>query len=80
MNYIGVDACKKGWFAVSIGTDEPFEVGIFESIADLWDSLKSNAMILIDIPKGSGPRRYFGCDRTGGYGIRRYECTGLDSG
>ena len=62
MKYIGVDACKKGWFAVSIGTDERFEIGIFETIVDLWNSLQSNALILIDIPIGlpdTGKRR---CD------------------
>ena len=52
MQYIGVDACKKGWFAVSIGTAGRFEIGIFETIADLWKSLKGNTLILIDIPIG----------------------------
>ena len=52
MLYIGVDACRKGWFAVSIGTDKRFKIGIFETITDFWNSLKSNALILIDIPIG----------------------------
>ncbi len=52
MQYIGVDACKKGWFAVSMGTDNRFKIGIFETIADFWKSLKGNALILIDIPIG----------------------------
>ena len=52
MLYIGIDACKKGWFAVSIGTNKHFKIGIFETIADFWNSLKSNALILIDIPIG----------------------------
>ena len=44
MQFIGVDACKKGWFAVSMGTDNRFRIGIFETIADFWKSLKSNAL------------------------------------
>ncbi|MBW2409782.1 MAG: DUF429 domain-containing protein [Deltaproteobacteria bacterium] len=52
MQYIGVDACKRGWFAVSIGTDERYRIGIFETIADLWSSVKSDVLILIDIPVG----------------------------
>ena len=52
MQFIGIDACKKGWFAVSIATDKRFTIGIFETIADFWNSLKSNALILIDIPIG----------------------------
>jgi predicted RNase H-like nuclease len=62
MQYIGVDACKKGWFAVSIGPDGRSEIGIFETIGDLWDALQCNALILIDIPIGlpdDGKRR---CD------------------
>ncbi len=52
MLYIGVDACRKGWFAVSIGTDKRFKIGIFETITDFWNSLKSKSLILIDIPIG----------------------------
>jgi predicted RNase H-like nuclease len=52
MKYIGIDACKKGWFAVSIGTDKRFKIGVFETIADFWNSIKSNTLILIDIPIG----------------------------
>jgi predicted RNase H-like nuclease len=62
MKYIGVDACKKGWFAVSINPVERCEIGIFETFGDLWNSLKGNALILVDIPIGlsdSGKRR---CD------------------
>lgn len=53
MQYIGVDGCRKGWFAVSIGSDgRRFEIGIFETIGDLWNSLQNSALILIDIPIG----------------------------
>ena len=62
MKYIGADACKMGWFAVSIETGNRYKIGIFETLADLWSSLKSNVPILIDIPIGlpvSGKRQ---CD------------------
>jgi predicted RNase H-like nuclease len=52
MNYIGVDACKKGWFAVSIVPNDAWEIGIFDSIGDLWNACQHNALILIDIPIG----------------------------
>jgi predicted RNase H-like nuclease len=62
MKTIGVDACKKGWFAVSINSDNAWEIGIFDSIGDLWNASQNNALILIDIPIGlpdNGKRR---CD------------------
>jgi predicted RNase H-like nuclease len=29
MNAVGVDACKKGWFAVCLGSDERWAIEIF---------------------------------------------------
>ena len=31
MKYIGVDACKKGWFAVCLESDERWAIEIFDS-------------------------------------------------
>lgn len=62
MNYIGVDACKKGWFAVSLGEYNDWEIGIYETIGGLWDACQGKTLILIDIPIGlpeNGKRR---CD------------------
>ena len=62
MQYIGVDACKKGWFAVSINPVEGCEIGIFETFGDLWNSFQGKALVLVDIPIGlpdSGKRQ---CD------------------
>jgi predicted RNase H-like nuclease len=52
MKYIGVDACRKGWFAVSMGPNNVWEIGIFDSIGDLLNACQRNALILIDIPIG----------------------------
>jgi predicted RNase H-like nuclease len=52
MKSVGVDACKKGWFAVSIDSNDTWEIGIFDAIGDLWNECQNNALILIDIPIG----------------------------
>jgi predicted RNase H-like nuclease len=60
MRYIGVDACKKGWFAVCLKPDKRWAIEIFESIDDLWNVFQKESLILIDIPiglPGSGKRR-----------------------
>jgi len=36
--YIGVDGCKAGWFFTAIGPDNDVELGIFESIENLWQT------------------------------------------
>ena len=62
MKYIGVDACKKGWFAVCLEPDKRWAIGIFNSIGNLWRRFEKDSLILIDIPiglPGSGKRR---CD------------------
>ena len=50
MKYIGVDACKKGWFAVCLESDERRAIEIFDSIENLWNRFQKNSLILIDIP------------------------------
>ena len=37
MKYIGVDACKKGWFAVCFEPDKRWTIEIFDSIDNLWN-------------------------------------------
>jgi predicted RNase H-like nuclease len=63
MNYIGVDACKKGWFAVSINPPGAgCKIGLFETFGDLWNSIQGKVLVLVDIPIGlpdSGKRQ---CD------------------
>lgn len=64
MVYIGVDACKAGWFAVVLSEGNNWKVDIFSDIFTLWNQHKGAELILIDIPIGlreeSGIRRL--CD------------------
>lgn len=50
--YIGVDGCKAGWFFVAIGPGDELELGIFETILQLWQTYSTAKWILIDIPIG----------------------------
>jgi predicted RNase H-like nuclease len=62
MKYIGVDACRKGWFTVCFDPYKRWTIGIFDSIDNLWKMFHMDCLILIDIPiglPGSGKRR---CD------------------
>lgn len=52
MDYIGVDACKKGWFAVTLIDNISWKVNIFPNISSLWNQCKDSRLILIDIPIG----------------------------
>ncbi|MBN2089038.1 DUF429 domain-containing protein [candidate division KSB1 bacterium] len=62
MNYIGVDGCPKGWFAVSIGEHDHYEINLFDHIETLWQQYKNSALILIDIPIGLPHWRSRLCD------------------
>ena len=62
MYVVGVDACKKGWFAVALDRRGNWKIGIFKTIDDFWSAFQNVSLILIDIPIGlpySGKRR---CD------------------
>jgi predicted RNase H-like nuclease len=62
MKFVGVDACKKGWFGVSIDRDKSWDIAIFASVRDLWNAWQPVGLLLIDIPIGlpdNGKRR---CD------------------
>ena len=50
--YIGVDGCKAGWFCAAIGPGDDVEIGIFETIENLWQTYSEAKWILIDIPIG----------------------------
>ena len=50
--YIGVDACKAGWFAVMLTEEGTWKVNIFPNIFNLWNQSKEARLILIDIPIG----------------------------
>jgi predicted RNase H-like nuclease len=52
MNFVGVDACKKGWFAVALDRQCIWDIEIFKRI-DVWGSAFQNASIIfIDMPIG----------------------------
>ena len=52
MVYVGVDACKAGWFAVVLQEENKWEFGVFPDISVLWNQYRQARLILIDIPIG----------------------------
>jgi predicted RNase H-like nuclease len=52
MFYVGVDACKGGWFAVKLDDKTNWSVSVFKTIDELWQTYKHAKLILIDIPIG----------------------------
>jgi len=52
MVYIGVDACKAGWFVVVLHGENAWDVGVFPDISGLWNQYRHARLILIDIPVG----------------------------
>lgn len=48
---VGVDGCKKGWFYVQLGNDEPV-FGVVAELSLLLDSLPTDSVVLVDIPIG----------------------------
>lgn len=52
MVYIGVDACKAGWFAVVLAEGTNWKANIFPDISSLWNQCKDARLILIDVPIG----------------------------
>ena len=58
MIFLGVDGCKKGWFAVKLTDGVEWQIRVFEDIYTLWATNHDAAVILIDVPIGlidSGP-------------------------
>ena len=52
MNFAGVDACKKGWFAVALDRQGNWDIGIFKDVVDFWSEFQNVSLVLIDIPIG----------------------------
>ncbi|AKB84510.1 DUF429 domain-containing protein [Methanococcoides methylutens] len=52
MNFIGVDGCKGGWFAIRFSETNDIDVEVFSNISNLWEKYNENSLILIDIPIG----------------------------
>lgn len=52
MNFVGVDGCRGGWFAVSLGSDKNWAIDVYKTIDVLWETVKPMSMMFIDIPIG----------------------------
>lgn len=52
MNFVGVDGCSSGWFAVQLSNKEGFEFGVYPDISSIWNKYHYDSLILIDIPIG----------------------------
>ena len=63
--HIGVDGCKAGWFFVALGPGDDMEIGIFETMENLWQTHSEAKWILVDIPIGlpSAKIRLRPCDK-----------------
>jgi predicted RNase H-like nuclease len=73
-SYVGVDACKRGWFAVWHHGAKGWSFDIFDSIADLWRQFNDNATILIDIPIGLPAFTTRSCDQQARRILRQRAC------
>lgn len=62
MKFVGVDACRKGWFAVAFDQELNWEIGIFSNIDNLWKHYHTVTLLLIDIPIGLPHLRNRQCD------------------
>ncbi|MBA7469575.1 hypothetical protein ES707_04847 [subsurface metagenome] len=52
MVYIGVDGCRKGWFAVVLKGEANWKVKDFPDISSMWNHCSDADLILIDMPIG----------------------------
>jgi len=52
MDFVGVDACKKGWFAVALDRRDNWKIGAFKTFDELWRQWNPLSDIFIDIPIG----------------------------
>ena len=52
MSFVGVDGCKKGWFAVTLTGEDKWQTGVFKDIRGVWEEFKGVKAILVDIPIG----------------------------
>jgi predicted RNase H-like nuclease len=63
MIFIGVDACRQGWFAVSIDQKNNWKIDIYKTIGDFGKAFQKAAVIFIDIPIGLPDTGERSCDR-----------------
>ena len=63
MNFIGLDVCTKGWFAVSLGQKDTWKIDIYQTIGEFGKAFQKTAAIFIDIPIGLPDTGQRLCDR-----------------
>ena len=49
MFVVGVDGCRAGWLAVSLGTNDTSDCRIFPDMASLWTAHRQAVLILVDM-------------------------------
>jgi len=52
MFFIGADVSKGKWLTVRLSESESWEVRLFQTIREIWDSYSDARLILIDVPIG----------------------------
>jgi predicted RNase H-like nuclease len=52
MKFVGVDGCRRGWFAAITDGGFSWDTGVFGSMESLWAQHKNASLILVDIPIG----------------------------
>jgi predicted RNase H-like nuclease len=52
MKFVGVDGCRRGWFAAITDGGSSWDTGVFGSMKSLWAQHKNASLILVDIPIG----------------------------
>lgn len=50
--YVGVDGCRVGWFAVGLASPDSWDLGVYQDFESLWATYSRAKLILIDIPIG----------------------------
>ncbi len=62
INFVGVDGCSAGWFAIAFADDNHLHFQMFGSIDQMWEAFRQAQLILIDIPIGLPHWRNRSCD------------------
>lgn len=52
MMYVGIDGCKKRWFAVILTEEGDWDIEVFSDVSHLLNKIDNSSLILIDIPIG----------------------------
>jgi predicted RNase H-like nuclease len=60
--WVGVDACRRGWFAAHIDEDGTTGVEVFDNFGTLWAAYSRAERILVDIPIGLPEDSLRACD------------------